>query len=91
MYILGRRNRMATTKVRVTKWGNSNAVRLPKTVLEKAQISEGDELEIQVEKGRIALSPVSSKQTLENLVSRITPENAPGELDWGKPAGRERW
>ena len=82
---------MASTRIRVTKWGNSNAVRLPKTVLEKAQIREGDELEIHVEKGRIALSPVSSKQTLENLVSRITPENAPGELDWGNPAGRERW
>jgi hypothetical protein len=29
--------------------------------------------------------------TLDDLVSRITPENVHGETDWGPPAGREAW
>ena len=82
---------MATVKVQVVKWGNSHAVRLPKVVLEKAEIREGDQLEIRVEKGRIALEPARPKLTLRDLVARITPENLHGEQEWGKPVGREVW
>ena len=82
---------MATVKVQVVKWGNSHAVRLPKVVLEKAAMREGDQLEIRVEKGRIALEPARPKLTLRDLVARITPENIQGEQDWGMPVGREVW
>lgn len=34
--------------MRVTKWGNSLAVRLPAAVVEVLQIKEGDEIEIEV-------------------------------------------
>ena len=82
---------MATVKVQVVKWGNSHAVRLSKGVLDKAEMRNGDQLEIRVEKGRIALQPASSKLTLQDLVKRITPKNLHGEQDWGKPVGREVW
>jgi antitoxin MazE len=82
---------MATVKVQVVKWGNSHAVRLPKVVLEKAEMRNGDQLEIRVEKGRIALEPVRAKLNLQDLVARITPENLHDEQDWGKPVGREVW
>jgi antitoxin MazE len=82
---------MATVKVQVVKWGNSHAVRLPKVVLEKAEMRDGDQLEIRVEKGRIALEPAREKLTLRDLVERITPENLHDEQDWGKPVGREVW
>lgn len=82
---------MATVKVQVVKWGNSHAVRLPKVVLEKAEMRAGDQLEIRVEKGRIALEPASPKLTLQDLVKRITAKNLHDEQDWGKPVGREVW
>jgi antitoxin MazE len=82
---------MATVKAQVVNWGNSHAVRLPKVVLEKAEMRAGDQLEIHVEKGRIALEPARPKLTLRDLVTRITPENLHGEQDWGKPVGREVW
>jgi antitoxin MazE len=82
---------MATVKVQVVKWGNSHAVRLPKVVLEKAEMRDGDQLEIHAEKGRIALEPARPKLTLRDLVARITPENLHDEQDWGKPVGREVW
>ena len=84
---------MGTVKVQVVKWGNSHAVRLPKVVLEQAQMRDGDQLEVRVEKGRIALEPASPKLSLRNLVARISPRNLPNEneQDWGKPVGREIW
>jgi antitoxin MazE len=82
---------MPAIRSRIVKWGNSQAVRIPKTVLDQARLREGEELEIRVEAGRITLESLNSKLTLESLVARITPENQHHELDWGKPVGREVW
>jgi antitoxin MazE len=82
---------MSANRSRIVKWGNSQAVRIPKNVLEKARLREGDELEIRVDAGRITLESANSKITLESLVAKITPQNQHHELDWGKPAGREVW
>ena len=80
-----------TTRAQLAKWGNSYAVRIPRAVLEKAQVKEGDELEIRVQAGAISITPAKKKITLEDLLAAITPENVHGELDWGKPVGREVW
>jgi antitoxin MazE len=82
---------MASIKVQLVKWGNSHAVRIPKTILDRAEIREGDKLEISVKDGNVALEPVSRKVTLQDLVSRITARNMHGEQSWGKPEGREVW
>jgi antitoxin MazE len=41
---------MAAIRAQLVKWGNSQAVRIPKTVIEQARLQEGDELEIQARK-----------------------------------------
>jgi antitoxin MazE len=79
------------TRVRVVKWGNSQAVRLPKAVLEQAHMREGDELTVRVEDGRIALEPATRALTLEQLIAGITPQNLHKAQDWGKPVGNETW
>ena len=38
--------------VRVTKWGNSLAIRLPAVVVEALGLKEGEEIEIQVADGK---------------------------------------
>ncbi len=42
-------------KVRLNKWGNSIGIRLPKKILTAARVTEGAELSISVENGRIIL------------------------------------
>ena len=81
----------AVTRTQIVGWGNSQAVRIPKAILNEARIREGDVVEIRCDNGRIALVPVNPRLTLESLVAGITPENRHGELDWGKPVGREVW
>lgn len=81
----------ARVRVQVVKWGNSQAVRLPKEILKQARLREGDELTVRVENGRIALEPTEPEITLEKLVAGITPRNRHREQDWGRPIGHEVW
>ena len=61
----------------IVGWGNSQALRIPRAMLDALQIREGDEVEMIVENGRLTIRPVHPKLTLEALVAAITPENLP--------------
>jgi len=79
---------------RVQKWGNSQGLRFPKTLLIDAQIEIGDEVEISVENGRIIVEPirkVRGKYTIEELVAQLPDVHEPEEIDWGEPTGNEVW
>jgi antitoxin MazE len=78
-------------RAQIVGWGNSQALRIPRAMLDALQIREGDEVEMIVEDGRLTVRPVHPKLTLESLIAAITPENRHKELDWGKPVGNEVW
>jgi antitoxin MazE len=78
-------------RVQVVRWGNSQAVRLPKQILEEARIVEGEELLIRAGKRSITLEPISPALTLAMLVAAIDANEQHGETDWGAPEGREEW
>ena len=94
---LGKRGMVEVThspesiRAQIVGWGNSQALRIPRVMLDALQIREGDEVEMIVENGRLTVRPVHPKLTLEALVAAITPENCHKELDWGKPVGKEVW
>ena len=79
---------------KVQKWGNSQGLRLAKQVLEDVRISVGDDVDVSVRDGLIVIAPVRrvrGKRSLQELVSRIPRNYKAGEVDWGKPVGREAW
>ena len=76
---------------RISKWGNSLAIRIPKAFIEDAGLEDGVEVDIAMEGGRIVLTPVGREYTLDELVEKITPQNLPRETDWGEPTGAEVW
>lgn len=77
-------------KVKMVKWGNSLAVRIPKPAVDKARLKEGDFLEIEsMSEGQIELRRVSQVPTLRQLVAQITPENRYGEVSTGAETGKE--
>ncbi|MCE2485268.1 MAG: hypothetical protein J4F42_07125 [Desulfurellaceae bacterium] len=79
---------------RIQKWGNSQGLRFTKALLEEAQISVGDEVQVSVHKGRIVVEPVTKvrgRYDLEALVAKMPKGYRAEELDWGPPAGREVW
>jgi antitoxin MazE len=81
----------ASAKTQVVGWGNSQAVRIPRPMLDALKISEGDEVEMTVENGRLTVRPLNPKLTIDSLVEAITRENRHGEIEWGKPVGNEVW
>lgn len=77
---------------RVQKWGNSLAVRIPRSFAASTGISEGSEVEIAVDDGEIRLRPVPGPSyRLDDLLAQITPENLHTEVDTGPATGGEAW
>ena len=80
------------TKAQLAKWGNSLAVRIPKTLADEAKLREGDRLVLEVEgPGAVTIKAVRRPKTLDQLISQITPENIHKEQEWGEPVGAEIW
>jgi len=79
-----------TTKIQ--KWGNSLALRIPKSYAQEANLEEGASVDIKVEENKIIISAKKKKKnkySLEELLSDIKPENLHGEIDFGPPVGKE--
>lgn len=77
--------------LRLKKWGNSLAIRLPKDVVQPLQLQEGTPLVLEVVGGNMLLKPERRKRTLDELLKGVTPETIHGETDWDEPQGREVW
>lgn len=73
---------------RVTKWGNSLALRLPKPLAEDLGLHEGSDVELILANGRLEMTPTRPKYALNDLLDGITPENRPESFDM-PPAGDE--
>jgi antitoxin MazE len=77
---------------RVQKWGNSLGVRIPKALARDMQVDEGAQVDLRVQRGRLTIQRVRDEPlSLDELLSRITPENLHGEVSFGRPVGREAW
>lgn len=74
---------------RISKWGNSRAVRVPRDVLERAGINPDEPVTLSAEAGRIVIAAAKRKPALAELLAQITPEDDFAEVDYGAPVGRE--
>lgn len=75
----------------IGRWGNSLAFRIPKYVVEQLNLKSQDQVECRVEQGKLVIEPVEEfpELTLDELLAEdIEPS---GEVDWGKPEGKEAW
>jgi antitoxin MazE len=76
--------------VKIQKWGNSLGVRIPKAVIEKVNLSENSEVEIESKNGTIVIFPAKKEYPLESLLEQITKKNLHSEEDF-KTEGSEVW
>lgn len=75
---------------KAAKWGNSIGVRIPKDLAYKTGIDVDSTVEIEEADGGVIIKPVETKQySLRELVKGITPRNRHGEIDFGRPVGKE--
>jgi len=79
-------------RIRVHKWGNSLAIRIPRPFAVQAGVSEGTEVDLAVSRGRLVAAPLSAKRyRLRDLLAGVTAGNLHGEQDFGRAVGLEAW
>jgi len=79
-------------KTRVQKWGNSLALRIPKSFAAEVGLQKETPVEVSLADGKLVVAPVSlPKPTLKQLLAKITKDNLHSEVDTGPAAGNEAW
>lgn len=79
-------------RVQVKKWGNSASVRIPASVMAAAALKIDQPVEVHEEDGRVVIEPVLAPTfELDALLSRMTPDTFPEEIDFGPAVGNEAW
>ena len=77
-------------RVIVKKWGNSASVRIPAAIMQAANLSLDETVDVREEAGRIVIEPVKPGEfDLARLLSGITKKNLHGEISFGPAIGRE--
>ncbi len=75
---------------KIQKWGNSMGVRIPKAIMEKANLSVNSEIAIECKNQKIIIYPKKKSIQLKDLLSKITKDNLHTE-DSHIKVGKEIW
>lgn len=79
-------------KTRVQKWGNSLALRIPKSFAEEVGLLNDSSVEVSLSNGKLVVVPIEKPNlSLKKLLSQITDENIHHEIDSGPAVGIETW
>jgi len=79
---------IATTQ----NWGNSLAVRIPKTIAQDIRLKAGSLVALTVRDGQLLIQPqVKRTYQLHQLLKGIAKKNLHREVDTGQPVGNEVW
>jgi antitoxin MazE len=72
---------MPIIKVQIQKWGNSLALRIPKSFAVESKVGQGSVVEVSLEQGKIVVVPIAEPEfTLEDLLAKVTRRNLHEEI-----------
>jgi antitoxin MazE len=79
-------------KTRVQKWGNSLALRIPKSFADEVGLRKETPVEVSLADGKIVVTRLAKPElSLEHLLSKVTEDNLHHEVDTGSAVGNETW
>jgi len=79
-------------RTKIQKWGNSLALRIPKSFAEETEVEAGCTVDLSIADGQLVVSPVRPQRfELHALLAEVTEENLHAEISAGEPTGREAW
>jgi antitoxin MazE len=79
-------------RAQVQKWGNSLALRIPRSFAAETSIEQGSEVELSLEDGKLIMTPIEkSTYSLDALLAGVTKDNLHNEIDSGPSVGKEAW
>ncbi|MCX6165625.1 MAG: AbrB/MazE/SpoVT family DNA-binding domain-containing protein [Ignavibacteriae bacterium] len=75
---------------KIQKWGNSLALRIPKSYAEALELNEGASVKIKIVKNKLVVSRKKKQDMkLNDLLSGITDKNLHKEIIYFKPSAKE--
>lgn len=77
------------SQTRISKWGSSLAVRIPKAVAAQWEVREGASVAIFNDGANVVLQ--KQKYDLDDMLSAMNHANMHPEIDMGSPVGDEAW
>ena len=78
---------MTTT---IQKWGNSQGIRIPKTILDTVKWTENEKIILVVENEKIIMEKAKKKRkNIKELFADYEGEYEPIEIEWGEAKGEE--
>lgn len=81
-----------TMEARLQKWGNSDGIRIPSSILKSLNIKTNDILNIEQKDDKIIISvPKKKKISLEDRFKEYHGKNLAKEFSWDENVGREIW
>lgn len=79
-------------EARLQKWGNSDGIRIPSSILKALNIKTNDILNIEQEDDKIIISiPKKKKVSLADKFKEYNGENLTKDFSWDESVGREIW
>ena len=79
-------------RTKVQKWGNSLALRIPKSFADEVGLEKETTVDVSLAEGTLVITRiVNPKPTLHQLLSKVTKENLHHEVDYGPAVGIETW
>ena len=75
---------------KIQKWGNSLAIRVPKTYADALGLKEGTDVKIKIIKDKLIVSRKKKQEIkLSELLSKVTDKNLHKEISFAKPSVKE--
>ena len=79
-------------KTTVQKWGNSYAVRIPKSFIKEVGLEYRTDVELSLENGSLVIKPIKEKTlTLDELLVGVNKNNLHAAIETGESVGNEVW
>ena len=79
-------------EIRIQKWGNSDGIRIPSSILKSLNIKTNDILNIEeVNKKNIISIPEKKKISLEKKFKEYKGKNLVKDFSWDESVGKEIW
>lgn len=86
-------------KTTLQRWGNSQGVRLPKSLIESLGMTVGAPVIVEASEDHSQITikpatesrPVRERYHIEDLIAESAPDAFSGEHEWGTIQGKEIW
>ncbi len=77
-------------QTKVQKWGNSLALRIPKSFALNMDIKQNEFVDLSIGDGKLIITPITEKEySLKELLAGVSKDNLHEEFDTGIPVGKE--